>query len=84
MATIYCSIDGGGQGLSLGVLNLAIVFPQMISAIGSGPLNTLFGGSNASSFVFGAVVATISAIISIFVLPDPLQQDTHRSAFKGR
>ncbi|TXG53154.1 hypothetical protein EZV62_022323 [Acer yangbiense] len=84
MATIYCSIDGGGQGLSLGVLNLAIVFPQMISSMGSRPLNTLFSDSNAPSFVFGAVVATISAIISIFVLPDPLQQDTLRSTFKGR
>ncbi|KAI8015017.1 Sucrose transport protein SUT2 [Camellia lanceoleosa] len=35
---------GLGQGLSMGVLNLAIVIPQIVVSLGSGPLDQLFGG----------------------------------------
>ncbi|KAG4389416.1 hypothetical protein GLYMA_06G091033v4 [Glycine max] len=32
----------------MGVLNLAIVFPQMLVSLGSGPWDQLFGGGNSS------------------------------------
>ncbi|KAJ4961356.1 hypothetical protein NE237_021266 [Protea cynaroides] len=35
---------GGGQGLAIGVLNLAIVIPQMVVSLGAGPWDALFGG----------------------------------------
>ncbi|GKV32327.1 hypothetical protein SLEP1_g40943 [Rubroshorea leprosula] len=35
-----------GQGLSLGVLNLSIVIPQMFVLVISGPLDDAFGGGN--------------------------------------
>ncbi|KAL5843574.1 hypothetical protein ACOSQ4_009532 [Xanthoceras sorbifolium] len=84
MASIYCSITGGGQGLSLGVLNLAIIIPQMIVSVGCGPLEAFFGSNNAPSFELGAVVATISAIVAIFVLPDPLERAAERSTCKTK
>jgi solute carrier family 45, member 1/2/4 len=37
---------GGGQGLCTGVLNISIVVPQMIIAVGSGPWDELFGKGN--------------------------------------
>ncbi|XWS23332.1 hypothetical protein CRYUN_Cryun28dG0003500 [Craigia yunnanensis] len=37
MASIFSSSSGAGQGLSLGVLNLAIVIPQILVSLGSGP-----------------------------------------------
>ncbi|KAK9910907.1 hypothetical protein M0R45_034841 [Rubus argutus] len=48
LASIFCSNAGAGQGLSLGVLNLAIVVPQMIVSVASGPWDALFGGAAAS------------------------------------
>ncbi|RZB44413.1 Sucrose transport protein SUC5 [Glycine soja] len=37
LASIFSSTSGAGQGLSLGVLNLAIVIPQMVVSVISGP-----------------------------------------------
>ncbi|KMZ63038.1 Sucrose transporter [Zostera marina] len=56
---------GIGQGLSLGLLNLAIVIPQMAIAVLSGPLDVVFGGGNWGSLSIGAVAAFISGIVSI-------------------
>ncbi|GMJ11658.1 SUCROSE TRANSPORTER 1, sucrose-proton symporter 2, ARABIDOPSIS THALIANA SUCROSE-PROTON SYMPORTER 2 [Hibiscus trionum] len=74
LASIYCSDAGGGQGLSLGVLNLSIVIPQMIISVVSGPLDAAFGGGNLPAFVLGSIVAAISALLAIFVLPNPKNQ----------
>ncbi|KAI6687929.1 hypothetical protein NL676_024757 [Syzygium grande] len=41
---------GLGQGLSMGVLNLAIVIPQVVVSLGSGPWDQLFGGGNSPAF----------------------------------
>ncbi|MCD9641614.1 transcription factor, partial [Datura stramonium] len=49
--SIFSSNAGSGQGLSLGVLNLAIVVPQ------EEPWDDLFGGGNLPGFVVGAVAA---------------------------
>ncbi|GLU06800.1 hypothetical protein SLE2022_237940 [Rubroshorea leprosula] len=74
LASIFCSSTGGGQGLSLGVLNMSIVIPQMFVSVISGPLDKAFGGGNLSAFVLGSIAAAISALMAIFVLPKPPKQ----------
>ncbi|KAJ8772261.1 hypothetical protein K2173_027438 [Erythroxylum novogranatense] len=56
---------GLGQGLSMGVLNLAIVIPQVIVSVGSGPWDQLFGGGNSPAFAVGAVAALAAGIMAI-------------------
>lgn len=74
LASIYCSTAGGGQGLSLGVLNISIVIPQMFISVISGPLDGAFGGGNLPAFVLGSIAAAVSALTAIFVLPKPPKQ----------
>ncbi|RAL39477.1 hypothetical protein DM860_003010 [Cuscuta australis] len=72
LACIFSSDAGSGNtGLSLGVLNLAIVVPQMIVSFLSGPWDAMFGGGNLPAFVVGAIAATASGILSITLLPKP-------------
>ncbi|XP_047342261.1 sucrose transport protein SUC8-like [Impatiens glandulifera] len=71
LASIFSSSAGAGQGLSLGVLNLAIVIPQMIVSVTSGPLDDAFGGGNLPAFIMGAVAAIISSVLAFTVLPTP-------------
>ncbi|QCD94352.1 hypothetical protein DEO72_LG5g2437 [Vigna unguiculata] len=75
LASIYSSSSGAGQGLSLGLLNIAIVIPQMIVAAISGPWDALFGGGNLPAFVLGAVAAAISAILAVVLLPNTKKED---------
>ncbi|BAT81634.1 Sucrose transport protein [Vigna angularis] len=60
---------GLGQGLSMGVLNLAIVVPQIVVSLGSGPWDQLFGGGNSPAFAVGAVSTIISGLIAILAIP---------------
>ncbi|KAJ9548990.1 hypothetical protein OSB04_021533 [Centaurea solstitialis] len=62
---------GGGQGLAIGVLNLAIVIPQMIVSLGAGPWDALFGGGNVPAFVLASLSALAAGIIAIIRLPTP-------------
>ncbi|XP_045826620.1 sucrose transport protein-like [Trifolium pratense] len=71
LASIFSATSGAGQGLSLGVLNLAIVIPQMIVSVLGGPWDALFGGGNLPAFVVGAIAALASGILSIILLPSP-------------
>ncbi|KAF7820046.1 sucrose transport protein-like [Senna tora] len=71
LASIFSNNSGAGQGLSLGVLNLAIVIPQMVVSLVSGPWDALFGGGNLPAFVVGAIAAAASGILSIILLPSP-------------
>ncbi|GMH21809.1 hypothetical protein Nepgr_023652 [Nepenthes gracilis] len=71
LASIFSASSGAGQGLSLGVLNLAIVIPQMFVSVTSGPWDDLFGGGNLPAFVVGAIAATASAVLSFTMLPSP-------------
>ncbi|CAA0809809.1 Sucrose transport protein SUC2 [Striga hermonthica] len=71
LASIFSSNSGAGQGLSLGVLNLSIVIPQMFVSVASGPWDELFGGGNLPAFVVGAVAAAASGICALTVLPSP-------------
>ncbi|KHN32800.1 Sucrose transport protein [Glycine soja] len=80
LASIYSSTSGAGQGLSLGVLNIAIVVPQMIVSTISGPWDALFGGGNLPAFVLGAVAAVVSAILAVLLLPTPKKADEARAS----
>ncbi|XP_029126720.1 sucrose transport protein SUC4 [Cajanus cajan] len=60
---------GLGQGLSMGVLNLAIVIPQMVVSLGSGPWDQLFGGGNTPAFGVAAVAALVSGFIAVLAIP---------------
>lgn len=64
-------LDLFSTGLSLAVLNLSIVIPQMVVSVLSGPWDALFGGGNIPAFVVGAVAAAASAVIALFMLPSP-------------
>ncbi|KAL6126492.1 hypothetical protein ACLB2K_074541 [Fragaria x ananassa] len=75
IAAAPCSDSGGGQGLSLGVLNVAIALPQMFVSLVSGPLDAAFGGGNLPAFVLGAVAAVISGILALTYLPSPQPDD---------
>ncbi|KAL8059812.1 hypothetical protein ABFS82_03G108800 [Erythranthe guttata] len=70
LASIYSKDSGTGQGLALGLLNLAIVIPQMGVSLISGPLDSLFGGSNLPAFVWGGTAAALGGIVA-FKLPQP-------------
>ncbi|GAU26834.1 hypothetical protein TSUD_289390 [Trifolium subterraneum] len=83
LASIYSSSSGAGQGLSLGVLNISIVVPQMIVSALSGQWDSLFGGGNLPAFVVGAVAAVISAILAIVLLPTPKPEDMAKASVGG-
>ncbi|GAQ80673.1 sucrose transporter [Klebsormidium nitens] len=67
--------SGGGQGLAVGILNLAIVLPQVVVSLGSGPWDALFGGGNEPAFVAGALFALAGAVVAILRLPRTRSQD---------
>ncbi|PON68295.1 Sucrose/H+ symporter [Parasponia andersonii] len=60
---------GLGQGLSMGVLNLAIVIPQVVVSLGSGPWDQLFGGGNSPALAVAAVAAFASGLVAILAIP---------------
>ncbi|KAJ3672859.1 hypothetical protein LUZ60_006233 [Juncus effusus] len=70
---------GLGQGLSMGILNLAIVIPQVIVSLGSGPLDALFGGGNSASFAVAAIASFMSGLVAILGLPRLSQSRASRS-----
>eukprot|EP00257_Ricinus_communis_P016983 XP_015575309.1 sucrose transport protein SUC3 isoform X1 [Ricinus communis] len=73
--------SGGGQGLAIGVLNLAIVIPQMIISLGAGPWDALFGGGNIPAFVLASVCALAAGVIAILKLPDLSNSNFKSSGF---
>lgn len=70
---------GGGQGLAIGVLNLAIVIPQMIVSLGAGPWDALFGGGNIPAFVLAALFALAAGVIATLKLPN-LSSSSYKSS----
>ncbi|KAK8956916.1 Sucrose transport protein SUC3 [Platanthera zijinensis] len=60
---------GGGQGLATGVLNLAIVIPQMIVSLGAGPWDAIFGGGNIPAFALAAVFSLVAGVVAFLKLP---------------
>ncbi|XP_026662481.2 sucrose transport protein SUT1-like [Phoenix dactylifera] len=60
---------GGGQGLCTGVLNISIVVPQVIVALGAGPWDALFGKGNIPAFALASAVAFVCGVVGLFLLP---------------
>ncbi|KAI8002969.1 Sucrose transport protein SUC2 [Camellia lanceoleosa] len=75
LASIFCSSFGGGQGLSLGVLNIAGVIPQLVVSLTSGPWDQLFGGGNLPAFVVGAIAAAANGVFLLTLFPSPPRTD---------
>ncbi|XP_060214551.1 sucrose transport protein SUC3 isoform X2 [Lycium barbarum] len=69
---------GGGQGLAIGVLNLAIVVPQMVVSLGAGPWDALFGGGNIPAFVLASLSALAAGIFAMLRLPN-LSSNSYKS-----
>lgn len=60
---------GLGQGLSMGILNLAITIPQVVVSLGSGPWDQLFGGGNSPALAVAALAAFAGGILAIAAIP---------------
>ncbi|KAI4314190.1 hypothetical protein L6164_027124 [Bauhinia variegata] len=73
--------SGGGQGLAIGVLNLAIVLPQMIVSLGAGPWDALFGGGNQPAFVLAALSSLAGGVIATLKLPHMSSSSFKSSGF---
>ncbi|XP_071728166.1 sucrose transport protein-like [Rutidosis leptorrhynchoides] len=71
LASSFSNDSEVGQGLSLGVLNMAIVIPQMFVSVLAGPWDALFGGGNLPAFVIGSIAAAISGLLAFTILPSP-------------
>ncbi|KAK9802954.1 hypothetical protein WJX72_007512 [[Myrmecia] bisecta] len=61
---------GGGQGLAMGILNLAIVVPQVLVSLLAGPWDALFGGGNEPAFLAGSAFALAGGVIGLLRLPN--------------
>ncbi|KAJ3673787.1 hypothetical protein LUZ60_005779 [Juncus effusus] len=61
--------EGGGQGLCTGVLNIAIVVPQVIVALGAGQFDALLGQGNIPAFALASGVALACGFAGFFMLP---------------
>ncbi|XP_020586657.1 sucrose transport protein SUT1-like [Phalaenopsis equestris] len=61
--------QGGGQGLCTGVLNISIVIPQVIIALGAGPWDAIFNKGNIPAFAFASGIAFVCGIVGLFKLP---------------
>ncbi|KAF5198345.1 Sucrose transport protein suc3 [Thalictrum thalictroides] len=73
--------SGGGQGLAIGVLNLAIVIPQMVVSLGAGPWDALFGGGNVPAFVLASIFALGGGVIAFLKLPNLSSNSFQSSGF---
>ncbi|BBN17390.1 solute carrier family 45, member 1/2/4 [Marchantia polymorpha subsp. ruderalis] len=71
LTATYTEKSGGGQGLSMGVLNLAVVIPQVIVSVGAGPWDELLGGGNLPAFLLGSASALLGGICAVLLLPRP-------------
>jgi solute carrier family 45 protein 1/2/4 len=56
-------------GLATGVLNLAIVVPQIVVSLGAGPWDALFGGGNVPAFALASVFSLGAGVLAVLKLP---------------
>lgn len=69
---VMAEANGGGGlgfGLAMGVLNIAIVVPQLIVTVSSGPWDAVFGGGNMAAFMGAAVFGLGAAVLAVWKLP---------------
>ncbi|KAG6477228.1 sucrose transport protein SUT1-like [Zingiber officinale] len=74
---------GGGQGLSIGVLNISIVLPQVIIALSAGPWDALFGKGNLPAFALASGIAFVCGIVGLFMLPRFSRNNFKTSGLSG-
>ncbi|CAI0396013.1 unnamed protein product [Linum tenue] len=83
LTSIFCNEAGAGQGLSIGVLNLSIVIPQLVVSLLAGPWDALFGGGNLPAFVVGAIASACSGLLALTMLPSPSPEAVGKVAVGG-
>jgi solute carrier family 45 protein 1/2/4 len=74
--------SGGGQGLATGVLNLAIVFPQIVVSLGAGPWDALYGGGNIPAFALASIFSLAAGVLAVLKLPK-LSNSYQSAGFHG-
>ncbi|GBG86458.1 hypothetical protein CBR_g41453 [Chara braunii] len=84
MMAVHTTSMGGGQGLAMGVLNLAVVIPQMVVSCLSGPWDEFFGGGNEPAFFAAGIFALAGAVVGGLVLPNPPPSPEQKSRGKKR
>ncbi|XP_068658182.1 sucrose transport protein-like [Aristolochia californica] len=84
LAAIFSYSSEAGLGLSMGILNLAVVLPQIVISIASGPWDALFGGGNLPAFIVGALAAAASGFVALTVLPSPPPEFPSSSILRTR
>lgn len=62
---------GNKQGLCIGILNISIVIPQVIIALGAGPWDAIFGSGNTPAFALASAIALVGGFVALAVLPKP-------------
>lgn len=60
--------------------SITCIYMQMLVSTLSGPWDALFGGGNLPAFVVGAVMAAVSAIMAIVLLPTPKPADVAKAS----
>ncbi|WVZ73068.1 hypothetical protein U9M48_021419 [Paspalum notatum var. saurae] len=73
---------GGGQGLATGVLNLAIVVPQIVVSLGAGPWDALYGGGNIPAFALASIFSLAAGVLAVLKLPK-LSNSYQSAGFHG-
>ncbi|KAL5212807.1 hypothetical protein ABZP36_023654 [Zizania latifolia] len=61
--------EGGGQGLAIGVLNIAIVVPQLVISLTVGPIDGAFNKGNTPALGIGGAFAFICGVLALIWLP---------------
>ncbi|KAK3154450.1 hypothetical protein QOZ80_2BG0190660 [Eleusine coracana subsp. coracana] len=69
VASEVATEEGGGQGLTIGVLNIAIVVPQLLISVTAGPIDGAFDKGNTPAFGIGGAFALICAVLAVVLLP---------------
>jgi len=69
-------------GLATGVLNLAIVVPQIVVSLGAGPWDALYGGGNIPAFALASIFSLAAGVLAVLKLPK-LSNSYQSAGFHG-
>ncbi|GJN21413.1 hypothetical protein PR202_gb08885 [Eleusine coracana subsp. coracana] len=78
VASEVATEEGGGQGLTIGVLNIAIVVPQLLISVTAGPIDGAFDKGNTPAFGIGGAFALICAVPGGRLAPQDAWHVRHR------
>jgi len=68
--------------LATGVLNLAIVVPQIVVSLGAGPWDALYGGGNTPAFALASIFSLAAGVLAVLKLPK-LSNSYQSAGFHG-